>query len=94
MCRDFCVLIDSHVENSDNLIEKLEQRDGLPQIAVSVDMLDTGIDVPDILNLVFFKSVMSKIKFLQMISSKRDIHYTKCAFRYKNLKKHFFSRYI
>ena len=65
--RDFCVLIDSHVENSDNLIEKLEQRDGLPQIAVSVDMLDTGIDVPDILNLVFFKSVMSKIKFLQMI---------------------------
>ena len=64
---DFCVLIDSHVENCDNLIEKLEQRDSLPQIAVSVDMLDTGIDVPDILNLVFFKSVMSKIKFLQMI---------------------------
>ncbi len=64
---DFCVLIDSHVENSDNLIEQLEQRDSLPQIAVSVDMLDTGIDVPDILNLVFFKPVMSKIKFLQMI---------------------------
>ncbi len=64
---DFCVLIDSHVENSDNLIEKLEQRDSMPQIAVSVDMLDTGIDVPDILNLVFFKPVMSKIKFLQMI---------------------------
>lgn len=64
---DFCVLIDSHVENSDNLIEKLEQRDSLPQIAVSVDMLDTGIDVPDILNLVFFKPVRSKIKFLQMI---------------------------
>lgn len=65
--RDFCVLIDSHVENGDNLIEKLEQRDGMPQIAVSVDMLDTGIDVPDILNLVFFKPVKSKIKFLQMI---------------------------
>lgn len=64
---DFCVLIDSHVDNSDNLIEQLEQRDSLPQIAVSVDMLDTGIDVPDILNLVFFKPVMSKIKFLQMI---------------------------
>ncbi|MBQ3566608.1 MAG: DEAD/DEAH box helicase family protein [Oscillospiraceae bacterium] len=64
---DFCVLIDSHVENSDNLIELLEQRDGMPQIAVSVDMLDTGIDVPDILNLVFFKPVKSKIKFLQMI---------------------------
>ncbi|MCR5141457.1 MAG: DEAD/DEAH box helicase family protein [Ruminococcus sp.] len=64
---DFCVLIDSHVENSDNLIELLEQRDSMPQIAVSVDMLDTGIDVPDILNLVFFKPVKSKIKFLQMI---------------------------
>ena len=64
---DFCVLIDSHVENSDNLIELLEQRDGMPQIAVSVDMLDTGIDVPDILNLVFFKPIKSKIKFLQMI---------------------------
>ena len=64
---NFCVLIDSHVDNSDNLIEQLEQRDSLPQIAVSVDMLDTGIDVPDILNLVFFKPIMSKIKFLQMI---------------------------
>lgn len=64
---DFCVLIDSHVDNSDNLIEQLEQRDSMPQIAVSVDMLDTGIDVPDVLNLVFFKPVMSKIKFLQMI---------------------------
>ncbi|NBH61827.1 DUF4145 domain-containing protein [Anaerotruncus sp. 80] len=64
---NFCALIDSHVENSDNLIELFEQRDSLPQIAVSVDMLDTGIDVPDILNLVFFKPVKSKIKFLQMI---------------------------
>ncbi len=63
----FCALIDSKVEDSDNLIEQFEQRDGMPQIAVSVDKLDTGIDVPDILNLVFFKPVKSKIKFLQMI---------------------------
>lgn len=39
----------------------------LPQIAISVDMLDTGIDVPQVLNLVFFKAVRSKVKFLQMI---------------------------
>lgn len=39
----------------------------LPQIAVSVDMLDTGIDIPEILNLVFFKKVRSKTKFWQMI---------------------------
>jgi len=37
------------------------------QIAISVDMLDTGIDVPEVLNLVFFKKVMSKAKFWQMI---------------------------
>ena len=39
----------------------------MPQIAVSVDMLDTGIDVPEVLNLVFFKIVKSKIKFIQML---------------------------
>ena len=64
---DFCVLIDNYVTYSKDLIEKLEVRDGNPQIAVSVDMLDTGVDVPDVLNLVFFKPVKSKIKYQQMI---------------------------
>ena len=63
----FCVLIDNYVTYSQDLIDKFEIRDNEPQIAVSVDMLDTGIDVPDILNLVFFKIVKSKIKFMQMI---------------------------
>ena len=63
----FCALIDNYVTYAQDLIDKFEIRDGEPQIAVSVDMLDTGIDVPDILNLVFFKVVKSKIKFLQMI---------------------------
>lgn len=63
----FCALIDNYVTYSQDLIDKFEIRDGEPQIAVSVDMLDTGIDVPDILNLVFFKIVKSKIKYLQMI---------------------------
>jgi len=63
----YCVLIDNYVTYAHDLIEKLEVRDKDPQIAVSVDMLDTGIDVPDIVNLVFFKIVRSKIKFLQMI---------------------------
>jgi len=40
---------------------------GNPQIAISVDMLDTGIDVPEAVNLVFFKVVRSKVKFLQMM---------------------------
>lgn len=64
---DFCVLIDNQVTYAQDLINKFEVRDANPQIAVSVDMLDTGIDVPDILNLVFFKPVKSKIKFMQMI---------------------------
>lgn len=63
----FCVLIDNYVTYAHDLIDRFEERDKDPQIAVSVDMLDTGIDVPDILNLVFFKPVKSKIKYLQMI---------------------------
>lgn len=39
----------------------------MPHIAISVDMLDTGIDVPEVVNLMFFKPVYSKIKFWQMI---------------------------
>ena len=64
---DFCKLIDSQVDNNLGLIDNFGERDNMPQVAVSVDMMDTGIDVPDVLNLVFFKSVGSKIKFLQMI---------------------------
>ena len=64
---EFCALIDNYVTYSKDLIDKFEIRDGNPQIAVSVDMLDTGIDVPDVLNLVFFKIVKSKIKFMQMV---------------------------
>ena len=63
----FCALIDNQVTYAQDLIDKFEKRDVEPQIAVSVDMLDTGIDVPDVLNLVFFKPVKSKIKFMQMI---------------------------
>ena len=64
---DFCVLIDNQVTYAQDLIDRFEKRDSEPQIAVSVDMLDTGIDVPDVLNLVFFKPVKSKIKFMQMV---------------------------
>jgi len=64
---DFCQLIDNQVNYAQSIIDSFEVRGKMPQIAVSVDMLDTGIDVPDILNLVFFKQVRSKIKFLQMI---------------------------
>lgn len=63
----FCEQIDYSINYSQDLIDKFSLRDKMPQIAVSVDMLDTGIDVPDVLNLVFFKRVRSRIKFMQMI---------------------------
>ena len=64
---DYCQLIDNYVNKAHGLILDFEQMDKNPQIAVSVDMLDTGVDVPSVLNLVFFKCVRSKIKFMQMI---------------------------
>ena len=64
---DYCQLIDNYVNKAHSLILDFEQMDKNPQIAVSVDMLDTGVDVPSVLNLVFFKCVRSKIKFMQMI---------------------------
>ncbi|GAA4431516.1 DEAD/DEAH box helicase family protein [Georgenia halophila] len=50
-----------------SLIDDFSIRDKAPHIAISVDMLDTGIDVPEVVNLVFFKMVRSKSKFWQMI---------------------------
>jgi type I restriction enzyme, R subunit len=50
-----------------SLIDDFSQKDKAPHLAISVDMLDTGIDVPEIVNLVFFKMVRSKSKFWQMI---------------------------
>ena len=64
---DYCQLIDNQVKYHSKIIQDLKTPEKLPMVAVSVDMLDTGIDVPEILNLVFFKIVRSKIKFNQMI---------------------------
>jgi len=50
-----------------SLIDDFSRSEKLPQIAISVDMLDTGIDVPDVVNLVFFKPVHSKTKYWQMV---------------------------
>jgi len=50
-----------------SIIDDFKKPDKEPHIAVSVDMMDTGIDVPEIVNLVFFKRVRSKAKFWQMI---------------------------
>ncbi|WP_038950445.1 DEAD/DEAH box helicase family protein [Bradyrhizobium genomosp. III] len=49
------------------LIDDFSIKTKAPHIAISVDMLDTGIDVPEVVNLVFFKPIRSKTKFWQMI---------------------------
>ena len=64
---EFARVITYNVNYAQSLIDDFSHRAKLPQIAISVDMLDTGIDVPEVLNLVFFKAVRSKVKFLQMI---------------------------
>ena len=63
----FASVIDNYATYPQALIDDFSQADKPPHIAISVDMLDTGIDVPDVANLVFFKPVYSKIKFWQMI---------------------------
>ena len=63
----FIKQIDYSIKYADVLLDDFGTRDKYPQIAVSVDMLDTGIDVPEILNLVFYKKVKSYAKFWQMI---------------------------
>lgn len=60
-------VIDNYMTYAQSAIDEFSDPQKLPQIAISVDMLDTGIDVPEVLNLVFFKKVMSKAKFWQMI---------------------------
>ncbi len=64
---DFIKQIDYSINYVDSLIDDFSTKEKFPQIAVSVDMLDTGIDIPEILNLVFFKKVKSYAKFWQMI---------------------------
>jgi type I restriction enzyme R subunit len=63
----FARVIDFKVNYAQNLIDDFSNPDKSPHIAVSVDMLDTGIDIPEIVNLAFFKIVRSKTKFWQMI---------------------------
>ena len=63
----FAKVIDNQMTYAQSAIDEFSDANKYPQIAISVDMLDTGIDVPEVLNLVFFKKVMSKAKFWQMI---------------------------
>ena len=64
---EFARVITFKTEYAQSLIDNFSQKEKAPHIALSVDMLDTGIDVPEVVNLVFFKLVRSKTKFWQMV---------------------------
>ncbi len=64
---NYAKVIDNYMTYAQSAIDEFSDPKKMPQIAISVDMLDTGIDVPEVLNLVFFKKVLSKAKFWQMI---------------------------
>ncbi len=59
-------IIDSHMERADATLDDFKYKT-MPRVAISVDMLDTGVDVPAIQNLVFAKPIFSRVKFWQMI---------------------------
>jgi type I restriction enzyme, R subunit len=63
----FARVITFKTEYAQSLIDDFSLQEKAPHIAVSVDMLDTGIDIPEVVNLVFFKPVRSKTKFWQMV---------------------------
>ncbi len=66
-------IIDSHMERADVTLDDFKYRT-MPRVAISVDMLDTGVDVLAIQNLVFAKPVFSKVKFWQMIGRGTRLH--------------------
>ncbi len=71
-------VIDSKMERARELIDNFKKQD-MPRIAISVDMLDTGIDIPEVVNLAFMKAVNSQIKFWQMIG-RGTRHHKACKY--------------
>lgn len=81
------------MEYAPSLIDAFSAPEKAPHIAVSVDMLDTGIEVPEVVNLVFFKPVRMRTKFWQMVGrgtrlcpdlygpgkDKKDFAFSTCA---------------
>lgn len=63
---DYCVVIDNQIRYNEILQREFKAKQDI-RIVISVDMMDTGVDIPEVVNLVFFKKVLSKIKFWQMV---------------------------
>ncbi len=68
-------VIDSKMERAKDLLDNFK-KENFPRIAISVDMLDTGVDIPEVTNLAFMKPINSQIKFWQMIGRGTRSHET------------------
>ncbi|MCP3142101.1 type I restriction endonuclease subunit R [Pyxidicoccus xibeiensis] len=66
-------IIDSYIERADALLDDFKFK-SMPRVAISVNMLDTGVDVPALQNLVFAKPVFSRVKFWQMLGRGTRLH--------------------
>jgi len=88
--KEFCAAIDTYEPRAEQLIDdfKGEGTNDNLTVAISVDMLDTGIDVPEVVNLVFAKPVKSYVKFWQMIG--RGTRLCKNLFGSTKDKAHFY----
>ncbi|MEV4180622.1 DEAD/DEAH box helicase family protein [Streptosporangium canum] len=64
---EFARVISHQTRGVEQLMDEFRRKDSALRMAVSVDMLDTGIDIPEVVNLVLAKAVRSKTKFWQMI---------------------------
>ena len=64
--RGLAEVIDSHMERAESTLSDFKNKD-MPRVAISVDMLDTGVDVPAVQTLVLAKPVFSYVKFWQMV---------------------------
>lgn len=84
----FARVVTYKTEYAQSIIDDFSKKDSAPHIAISVDMLDTGIDVPEVVNLVFFKMVRSNTKFWQMVG--RGTRLCKDLFGPGDDKKNFF----
>jgi type I restriction enzyme, R subunit len=84
---EFLKVIDNKIEYRYDILNKFKTANKMPQIAVSVDMLDTGIDIPEVVNLVFFKPIRSSTKYWQMIG--RGTRLCENLFGVGDHKKHF-----
>lgn len=63
----YAKVIGSHTRDTQEIIDRFADPKRLPQIVISAGCLDSGVDIPHVVNLVFFRQAADKARFWQMI---------------------------